>query len=116
MKSRLASSVAKILMGKDNPRFSPHLLSGDFVIIINSDKVRLTGKKRAQKTYHTKSRFVGSLKEKRVKDLSSSELIRQAVKGMLPKNSQRPKFLKRLKIFKDSQHSYSNQNPKREAV
>ena len=108
---RLASSISKILMGKDKVHFSPHILCGDFVIIINSDKIRLTGKKWTQKTYYKHSRFVGSLKETKAKDISTPELIKKAVAGMLPKNSHRQRNLKRLKVFKDSQHSYQDKKP-----
>ena len=108
---RLASSVSKVLMGKDKVYFSPHLLCGDFVIITNADKIRLTGKKWTQKIYYKHSRFVGSLKERKAKDISSSELIKKAVAGMLPKNKHRPRNLKRLKIFKDSHHPYQDKKP-----
>ena len=108
---RLASVTAKLLMGKDKAQFTPHVMGGDFVIVINSDKVKLTGKKWTQKTYYKHSRFVGSLKERKAKDVASTELIRKAVQGMLPKNSHRPKALKRLKIFKDSNHNYQDKKP-----
>ena len=107
---RLASVAAKLLMGKDKPQFTPHVMGGDFVIVINSDKIKLTGKKWTQKTYYKHSRFVGSLKERRAKDMATQELIRRAVQGMLPKNSHRSRALKRMKVFKDSQHNYQNKN------
>jgi len=109
---RLASVAAKLLMGKDKPQFTPHVMGGDFVIVINSDKIQLTGKKWTQKIYYKHSRFVGSLKEQKAKDMTTQELIRKAVQGMLPKNSHRPRALKRLKIFKDSQHYYQDKKPK----
>lgn len=108
---RLASVTAKLLMGKDKPQFTPHVMGGDFVIVTNSDKIKLTGKKWIQKTYYKHSRFVGSLKERKAKDIPTDELIRKAVQGMLPKNSHRPRALKRLKIFKDSHHSYQDKKP-----
>lgn len=108
---RLASVTAKLLMGKDKPQFTPHVMGGDFVIVINSDKVKLTGKKWTQKTYYKHSRFVGSLKEKKAKDIPTEDLIKRAVQGMLPKNTHRPRALKRLKIFKDSQHIYEDKKP-----
>ena len=108
---RLASVTAKLLMGKDKPQFTPHVMGGDFVIVINSDQVKLTGKKWIQKTYYKHSRFVGSLKEQKAQDMATEELIRKAVQGMLPKNSHRPRSLKRLKIFKDSQHHYQDKKP-----
>ncbi|MCY4321297.1 MAG: 50S ribosomal protein L13 [Bdellovibrionaceae bacterium] len=108
---RLASHVANLLIGKSKADYTPHVMGGDFVIVINSNQVKLTGKKWSQKKYYTKSRFVGSLKEKLAKDLSSEELIRHAVGGMLPKNTHRPRALKRLKIFKDSSHNYEDKKP-----
>ncbi len=109
---RLASITAKLLMGKDKPEFTPHVMGGDFVIVINSDKIQLTGKKWTQKTYYKHSRFVGSLKERKARDIPTEELIRKAVQGMLPKNSHRPRALKRLKVFKDSNHNYTDKKPK----
>ena len=108
---RLASHVANLLIGKSKPDYTPHIMGGDFVIVINSNQVKLTGKKWSQKKYYTKSRFVGSLKEKLAKDISSEELIKQAVGGMLPKNTHRPRALKRLKIFEDSSHEYEDKKP-----
>lgn len=113
---RLASVAAKLLMGKDKPQFTPHVMGGDFVIVINSDKVQLTGKKWTKKTYYKHSRFVGSLKERKAKDIPTQDLIRRAIQGMLPKNSQRPRALKRLKVFKGSDHNYKTKNPEESAV
>ena len=108
---RLASVTAKLLMGKDKPHFTPHVMGGDFVIIVNSDQIKLTGKKWTQKIYYKHSRFVGSLKEQKAKDLTTPDLITRAVQGMLPKNSHRPRALKRLRIFKDSNHDYQDKKP-----
>ena len=108
---RLASGIANILTGKSKPDYTPHVMCGDFVVVINSNQVQLTGKKWTQKKYYKHSRFVGSLKERLAKDMPSDELIKQAVKGMLPKNTHRPRALKRLKIFKDSKHNYENKKP-----
>ena len=105
---RLASLVVPHLIGKNKPDYTPHVMSGDFVIVINSDKVKLTGKKWTQKKYYRHSRYVGSLKERQAKDLSSIELIEFAVKGMLPKNTHRDRALKRLKIFKSTEHKYKD--------
>ncbi len=113
---RLASAAAKLLMGKDKPQFTPHVMGGDFVIVINSDKIKLTGKKWTQKAYYRHSRFIGSLKTRKAKDMASQELIKKAVQGMLPKNSHRPRALKRLKIFKDSHHIYQDKKPEELAV
>lgn len=108
---RLASLATPHLTGKNKPDYMPHVQCGDFVIVINADKVKLTGKKWTQKKYYTHSRYVGSLKERQAKDLSSSELIHLAVKGMLPKNTHRDKILKRLKIFKQAEHSFQHRKP-----
>lgn len=108
---RLASTTAKLLMGKDKPQFTAHVQGGDFVIIVNSDKVQLTGKKWTQKSYYKHSRFVGSLKECKAQDIATPELIKKAVQGMLPKNSHRPRALNRLKIFKSAEHSYQDKKP-----
>jgi len=108
---RLASLTVPHLTGKNKPDYTPHVQCGDFVIVINADKVKLTGKKKIQKKYYTHSRYIGSLKERQAKDLSSIELIHLAVKGMLAKNTHRDKILKRLKIFKESEHSFKHRNP-----
>ena len=108
---RLASTTARLLMGKDKAQFTPHVMGGDFVIVINSDKIKLTGKKWTQKSYYKHSRFPGSLKEKKARDMPTEELVRKAVQGMLPKNSHRPRALKRLKIFKDAHHNYQDKKP-----
>ncbi|MCZ0931546.1 MAG: 50S ribosomal protein L13 [Oligoflexia bacterium] len=108
---RLASATANLLIGKNKPDYTPHVMGGDFVVVLNSNQVRLTGKKWTQKKYYKHSRFVGSLKEKRAKDIPSCELIKQAVGGMLPKNTHRPRALKRLKIFEGAEHSYKDKKP-----
>ena len=113
---RLASTTAKLLIGKDKTQFTPHIIGGDFVIVINSDKIRLTGKKWTQKIYFRHSRFVGSLKEKKAKDMATEELIRKAVQGMLPKNKHRSRTLKRLKVFKQSNHNYEDKKPEKLTV
>lgn len=107
---RLASVVAKLLSGRYKPEFTPHVPQGDLVVIVNSDQVVLTGKKWTNKKYYTKSHYVGSLKERSAKDLPKEELIKRAVQGMLPKNNHRKIFLKNLKVFKDSNHTYKDQD------
>ena len=108
---RLASLTIPHLTGKNRVDYTPHVQCGDFVIVINADKVKLTGKKLLQKKYYSYSGYVGSLKERQAKDLSSEEMIHFAVKGMLPKNTHRDKILKRLKIFKQSNHSFEHRKP-----
>lgn len=113
---RLASHAANLLIGKNKPDYTPHVMGGDFVIVINSNQVKLTGKKWSQKKYYSKSRFIGSLKEKLAKDISPNELIKKAVAGMLPKNTHRPRALNRLKVFKDSAHNYEDKKPESFAI
>ena len=108
---RLASLAVPHLTGKNKPDYTPHVQCGDFVIVINADKLKLTGKKWSQKKYYSHSGYVGSLKERQAKDISSSELVHLAVKGMLPKNTHRDRTLKRLKIFKTAEHSYQHRKP-----
>ena len=109
---RLASMTANLLIGKNKPDYTPHVMGGDFVIIVNSKQVRLTGKKWTQKKYYKHSRYVGSLKEKQAKNIPTEDLIRRAVSGMLPKNTHRPRALKRLKIFEGAVHNYEDKKPK----
>ncbi|MCY4512633.1 MAG: 50S ribosomal protein L13 [Bdellovibrionales bacterium] len=109
---RLASETAKLLRGKHKPEFTPHVEGGDFVIIVNSEKVVLTGKKWTDKKYYRHSRYIGSLKERSAKDIKPEDLIRQAVSGMLPKNKLRPRMLKKLKVYKGTEHDHQAQNPK----
>ena len=108
---RLASATANLLIGKNKPDYTPHVMGGDFVIVLNSSQVKLTGKKWTQKKYYKHSRYIGSLKERLAKDVPSQELIQQAVSGMLPKNTHRPRALKRLKIFEGAEHNYQNKKP-----
>lgn len=109
---RLASETAKLLRGKHKPEFTPHVEGGDFVIIVNSEKVVLTGKKWTDKKYYRHSRYIGSLKERLAKDLKPEDLVRQAVSGMLPKNKLRQRMLKKLKVYKGAEHDHQAQNPK----
>lgn len=108
---RLASEVANLLIGKNKPDYTPHVMCGDFVVVLNSKQLKLTGKKWTQKKYYKHSRFIGSLKERQAKDVPSNELIQHAVSGMLPKNTHRPRTLKRLKIFEGSEHNYKDKKP-----
>ena len=111
---RLASQVASILRGKNKPEFTPHVDTGDHVIVINSDKVVLTGNKLRDKKYYHHSGFVGGLKEvgydKLLKEKSDFAVIR-AVKGMLPKNSLGAKMIKKLRVYKDENHNHEAQKP-----
>ncbi len=111
---RLASQVAAILRGKNKPEFTPHVDTGDHVIVINSDKVVLTGNKLRDKKYYHHSGYVGGMKEvgydKLMKE-QSDFAVKKAVKGMLPKNSLGTKMIKKLKVYKDANHNHEAQKP-----
>ena len=109
---RLASEIATRLRGKHNPFFTPHVDSGDSVIVINADKIVLTGKKAAQKTYYRHSGYIGGLKEisaEKLMEKKPEDILRFAVKGMLPKNKLGRKLLNKLKIYAGEQHPHEAQ-------
>lgn len=108
---RLASEVAVLLRGKHKAEFTPHIDTGDFVIVINAKEIGLTGKKWTDKKYFSHSGFFGSLKEKKAKELSGTELINKAVSGMLPKNKMRAKLMKKLKVYETAEHPHQPQKP-----
>ena len=102
---RLATRVARILIGKDKASFTPYLDSGDHVVVINADKVRLTGNKVEQKIYHSHSGYPGGLKAvpaKRVRESKPDWMVREAVLGMLPKNKLRARRAKKLRVYRDA--------------
>ncbi len=111
---RLAVQVADILRGKDKPTFTPHLDAGDFVVVINAEKVRLTGKKEQQKEYMSYSGWKGGEKYRSVGQVRSAkpeDLIHHAVKGMIPKNRLGRVLLTKLKVYKGSEHPHAAQQP-----
>ena len=111
---RLASQVAAILRGKNKPTFTPHVDTGDFVIVINSDKVVLTGKKLEQKMKRHHTLYMGGMKEiQYFKYMAekSDDAVYEAVKGMLPKNSLGRKMLKKLRVYKGAEHKHEAQQP-----
>ncbi|MBI5676216.1 MAG: 50S ribosomal protein L13 [Nitrospirae bacterium] len=111
---RLASRVASILRGKTKPVYTPHVDTGDFVIVLNAAKVRFTGNKLEQKKYYHHSGYPGGLKMKTAKDImneSPERIIMSAVKGMLPKNALGKQQLRKLKVYKNNEHSHKAQNP-----
>ncbi len=111
---RLASQVAQRLRGKHNPLFTPHADTGDWVIVINADKIALTGRKMDQKIYYRHSGYIGGLKQTNAKELlerKPEELVRLAVKGMLPKNKLGRKLFKKLKVYADEKHPHEAQQP-----
>ncbi len=111
---RLASKVAAVLRGKNKPTFTPNVDTGDFVIIINTDKVVLTGKKLEKKLYRYHTGHIGGLKEIQYKTLMATKsdlAVYEAVKGMLPKNRLGRKMLTKLRVYKDANHKHSAQMP-----
>jgi large subunit ribosomal protein L13 len=111
---RLATKVAMTLMGKDKPQFTAHADSGDFVIVVNAEKVNFTGKKWNQKTYYRHSGYPGGLKSITAENLlkmKPEEIIRKAVWGMLPKNKWQNRLIKRLKIYTGNAHPHKAQEP-----
>jgi len=111
---RLASQVAYVLKGKHKPTYTPHVDTGDFVIVINSDKAVLTGKKLEQKLYRRHTQHMGGLKEvpyKKFMAEKSDEAIYKAIKGMLPKNAMGRAMLKKLRVYKGETHEHQAQKP-----
>ncbi len=112
---RLASRIASRLRGKTNPMFTPHVDTGDFVVVVNAEKIRLTGKKLSQKMYYRHSGYPGGLKEINAEKLLQKrpeDLVKFAVKGMLPKNSLGRKLLSKLKVYAGSSHPHEAQQPR----
>ena len=108
---RLASETAKLLIGKAKPSFSPHLDAGDYVVIINAASLRVTGNKPQAKIYYRHSGYPGNLHQKRLAELPADQVIKQAVRGMLPVNKLRAGRLARLKIYLDEAHQHAAQSP-----
>jgi len=111
---RLSTTAASLLMGKQKPNLAPHIDAGDYVVVINSDSLIITGNKTANKVYHRHSGFPSGLRQKTLGEVlakNSSEIIRHAVRGMLPDNKLRKGRLARLKIYGSSDHPHQAQNP-----
>ena len=111
---RLASKVAAILRGKNKPTYTPNVDTGDFVIVVNSDKAVLTGKKLENKFYRYHTGYIGGLKEisyGKMMSERSDVAVYEAVKGMLPKNSLGRQMIKKLRIFKSAEHTHQAQTP-----
>ena len=111
---RLATRVASVLRGKNKPTYTPNVDCGDFVIIINTDKVVLTGKKLEDKFYRYHTGYIGGLKEISYKKLMAEKsdlAVYEAVKGMLPKNSLGRAMIKKLKVYKGAEHNHAAQKP-----
>ena len=113
---RMASQVAKILRGKNKPIFTPHVDTGDYVVIVNAEKVRFTGNKLEKKAYYRHTGYPGGLKTTMAKDLmktSPERVIYFAVRGMLPKNTLGRQQFKKLKVYRGSEHPHNAQNPEK---
>ena len=116
---RLATNVANILRGKNLPTFTPNADAGGFVVVINSDKIEMTGNKWNTKKYYRHSRFFGSLKEKsaeQVKETDSEFLIQEAVRGMLPVNKLSKTLITKLKVYKGAEHPHAAQRPEAHVI
>ncbi len=112
---RLATQIARILRGKHKARYTPHLDLGDYVIVVNAEKVVLTGRKRQQKVYYRHSGYFGGLKEipfERMIATHPERVIRHAVRGMLPHNRLGRALLKKLKVYVGPEHPHQAQNPR----
>jgi len=111
---RLSSKIARILRGKEKPQFTPHADIGDFVIVVNADKLRFTGKKWENKRYYWHTGHPGGIKSITAGDLAEKkpeEILKKAVWGMLPKNKWQKKLITRLKIYTGNDHPHSPQQP-----
>jgi large subunit ribosomal protein L13 len=111
---RLATEIATILRGKSKPQYTPHVDTGDFVVVVNAEKVVVTGRKAEQKVYRRHSGYPGGLKEtsyERMMERRPTEILRRAVKGMMPKNRLARQQLRKLKIYAGPEHPHAAQNP-----
>jgi large subunit ribosomal protein L13 len=111
---RLSTELAKILKGKNKPTYTPHIDTGDFVVVVNAGKVTLTGKKMKDKVYYHHTGYPGGIKEMNAEKLLAkkpTEMIRIAVKGMLPKNSLGRQMMRKLKIYAGPNHPHEAQKP-----
>ncbi|WP_129410007.1 50S ribosomal protein L13 [Marinitoga lauensis] len=113
---RLAAQVAKVLQGKHKPTYTPHVDTGDYVIVINAEKIVLTGKKWTQKKYYRHTGYPGGLKEQTAREILEKypeRLIEKAVKGMLPKTTLGRHMFKKLKVYSGSNHPHEAQKPEK---
>jgi len=113
---RLASKIAQVLSGKNKPIYTPYLDTGDFVVVINAKKVKVTGNKEKKKVYYHYSGYPGGMKEivyEKLLEKKPTVIIQKAVRGMLPKNKLRSKMLKKLKVYAGTEHRHQAQNPEK---
>jgi large subunit ribosomal protein L13 len=111
---RLATEIARLLRGKDKPQYTPHVDTGDFVVVVNAEKVVVTGKKTEQKVYYRHSGYPGGLKTTSYEEMlerKPTEILRRAVKGMMPKTRLGRQQLKKLKIYAGPEHPHEAQRP-----
>jgi large subunit ribosomal protein L13 len=111
---RLATEVADLLRGKKKPQFTSHLDTGDFVVVVNAEKIKVSGRKLDQKTYYSHSQYPGGLKEEKLKDLlerKPEDVIKKAVWGMIPKGKLGRSVYKKLKVYRGPSHPHEAQNP-----
>ena len=111
---RLASEIAKVLRGKNKPEYTPHIDTGDYVIVVNAEKVKVTGKKLQQKIYYNHSDYVGGMKETTLAELLAKKpekVIELAVKGMLPKGPLGREMFTKLHVYAGAEHPHAAQQP-----
>ena len=111
---RLSSQIASVLRGKNKPTYTPSVDTGDYVIVINADKIKVTGKKMDQKMYYRHSDYVGGMKEATLKEMMAKkpeDVIKLAVKGMLPKGPLGRQMLKKLHVYAGAEHAHAAQKP-----
>ena len=111
---RLSSEIAKFLRGKNKPVFTPHIDTGDYVIVVNAEKIKVTGKKMDQKIYYNHSDYVGGMKETTLKEMMDKKperVIELAVKGMLPKGPLGRSMIKKLHVYAGPEHNHAAQKP-----
>jgi large subunit ribosomal protein L13 len=111
---RLATEVARVLMGKHKPTYTPHVQTGDFVVVVNAEKVHLTGKKWSDKIYYHHSMYPGGLRERTANEMRAKQptrMIEKAVRGMLPKNRIGDKLIRKVKVYTGEKHPHQAQKP-----
>lgn len=116
---RLATEIANILRGKNKPTFTPHMDTGDFVVVINAGKISLTGKKLTDKVYYHHTGYPGGIRSitaEKLLEKKPEQLLIEAVKGMLPKNKLQSVFMKKMKVYAGADHPHSAQQPKAASI
>ena len=111
---RLSSEIAKVLRGKNKPQYTPHIDTGDFVVVVNAEKIKVTGKKLDQKIYYHHSDYVGGMKETTLREMldkKPEKVIELAVKGMLPKGPLGRDMIKKLYVYAGNEHPHAAQKP-----